>query len=105
LENPKYNPHVDGIVGSTQTKVTNLATSQMQKLTIQQPATGSASDSTTPTTHYLDVHYVKINTSKGPQQPNENKKGKGKKESGANNKKSDNNAKGGKDEKRKVKFP
>jgi hypothetical protein len=105
LENPKSNPHVDGIVGSAQTKVADLATSQMQKLVIQQPVVGLTSGSTTPTTQSFDVHSVQIKTSKGPQQPSEKKKGKGKKGSGGNNKKYDKNVEGAKDEKRKVKFP
>jgi hypothetical protein len=52
LENPKSNPHVDGIVGSSQMKVADLATSQMKKLVIQQPVAGPTSGSTTPTTQY-----------------------------------------------------
>jgi hypothetical protein len=47
---------------------------------------------------------VKKDTSKEPQHPGANIKGKGKKGGGGNNKKSDKNVKGGKDEKRKVKF-
>jgi hypothetical protein len=58
LENPNYNPHFDGIVGSTQIKATDLATSQMQKLVIQQPVVGPTSGSTTPTTQYYEVHFV-----------------------------------------------
>jgi hypothetical protein len=63
LENPKSNPHVDGIMGYAQTKVADLATSQMQKLTIQQLVVGLASVSTTPTTQSSKIHYVLKNTS------------------------------------------
>jgi hypothetical protein len=68
LAKPKTNPHVDGIVGSTQTKVVDLAMSQMQKITIQQPVVGSASGSTIPSTHSSDIYYVQMKNSKGPQQ-------------------------------------
>jgi hypothetical protein len=94
LENPKSNPHADGIVGSSQMKSADLATSQMKKLVIQQPMVGPTSGSTTPTTQYLDVHSVQMKTLKGPQQPREKKKGKGKKGSGGNNKKYDKNVEG-----------
>jgi uncharacterized protein (UPF0261 family) len=74
LENPKSNPHVDGIVGSSQTKVTDLATSQMQKLVIQQPAVGPASGSTTPTTQSSDIHSVQMKTSRVLNNPERRKK-------------------------------
>jgi hypothetical protein len=47
LEKPNSNPHVDGIVGYAQTNVTDLDTSQMQKLVIQQPVAGSTYGLTT----------------------------------------------------------
>jgi hypothetical protein len=54
----------------------------MQQLSIQQIAAGLALGSTTPTTHSSDVHTVELKTQKGPQQPEDKKKGKGKKGSG-----------------------
>jgi len=42
LENTKSKPHVNGIVGSSQSKFVDLATSQMPKLTMQKPTTGPA---------------------------------------------------------------
>jgi len=101
----KSNPHADGTMGSTQTKAANLTTSQMKKNSIHQTRDGIAYGSTTPTTQYFNVHFLKTKTWKAPQQPGENKKGKGKKGSGGNNKKYDKNVEGAKDEKRKVKFP
>jgi hypothetical protein len=104
LGKEKSTPHVDGIVGSTQSKVTDLVTNQMQNLAIQQPAVGLAPGSTTPTTQSSDVHFVHSKTQKGPQHPGD-KKIKGKKGGGGNNKKYDKNVEREKDEKRKVKFP
>jgi len=105
LENPKSNPHIDGIVDFAQSKAVDLATIQMKKLTIHQLAAGPATHSTTPATEPSNVHSVQTKTSKGPPQPINKRKGKGKKCGGGNNKKLDKNAKGEKDEKRKVKFP
>jgi len=105
LENPKSNPHVDGIVGFSQKKSTGLATSQMKKLVIQQLIVSPSFGSTTPATRSSDIHLVKTKTLKVPEQPKENKKVKGDKGGGGNNKKSNKNDEGAKDEKRKVKFP
>jgi len=68
---------------------------------VASPTTGS----TTPTTQSSNVHIVKSNTLKGPQQHGEKNKGKGKKDSGGNEKNPNNNVEGTKDEKKKVKFP
>jgi hypothetical protein len=66
---------------------------------------GLASGSTMPATHSSDVHSMQTKTSKCPQQPGENKKGKDKKGGGGNNKRYDKNVEEAKDEKRKMKFP
>jgi hypothetical protein len=73
LEKPKSGPHVDGIVGSSQRKSTDLVSNQMQQLSIQQTVVGPASGSTTPTTQSSDVHTVQSKTQKGPQHPMERK--------------------------------
>jgi hypothetical protein len=77
----------------------------MQKLVIQKHTVGPAYGLTTLATQSFDVHCIQMNTLKGPQQLDEKKKGKGKKGSGDNNKKTDKNVEGAKDEKRKVKLP
>ena len=50
LEKTKSNPHVDGIVGSSQIRSIDLATIHMKKLSIQQIAVGLASGLTNPST-------------------------------------------------------
>jgi hypothetical protein len=104
LENPNSSPHVDEILGSAQNKVLDLVINQMQNLDIQQPVVGLSLGLTTPTTDSSDVLSMNSKNHKVPQHLRD-KKIKGKKFGGGNNKKYDKNVERGKDEKIKVKFP
>jgi hypothetical protein len=117
---PRQNlgPHVDGIIGSTNAKTTDLVTNQLKYLSLSQPVAGQASTSSSTTTQSTDVHSVQSSSNpNGNQQPGGNKrKGRGNNRKGGknnnnkskddnNNDKSNNNVGEGKKEKWKVKFP
>jgi hypothetical protein len=98
-----FGPHVDGIVGSTQSKPTDQLTNQLQQLSIQQIVANQTPSSTSPVTQTSDVHSVQSTNPKGNQQTEGKRKSKNKK--GKGDKKAANNVGEGKNEKRKVKFP
>jgi hypothetical protein len=98
----KSGPHVDGIVGSTQSKPTDQLTNQLQQLSIQQTVANQTPSSAAPVTQTSDVHSVQSTNPKGNQQSEGKRKYKNKK--GKGDKKAVNNVGEGKNEKRKVKF-
>jgi hypothetical protein len=57
-------PHVDGIIGSAQTKPIDPLSTQLQKLSIQQTAASQTTVSATPPTQKLDVHSVQTTNPK-----------------------------------------
>jgi hypothetical protein len=98
----KFGPHVDGIVGSTQSNPTDQLTNQLQQLSIQQTVASQTPGSAAPATQMSDVHSVQSMNPKGNQQSEGKRKSKNKK--GKGDKKVVNNVGEGKNEKRKVKF-
>jgi hypothetical protein len=48
LNKPKLGPYVNGIVGSSQIKVINVISNQMQQLSIQKIVAGQSPSLTTP---------------------------------------------------------
>jgi hypothetical protein len=99
----KYGLRSNGIVGSTQRKVTYRLSNQMQHLSIQQTMANQNWSTTTPSTHTLEVHSVKVMNPKENHYLEEKIKSKGKKSKG--DKKACNNVGEGQNKKRKVKFP
>jgi hypothetical protein len=95
-------PHANGIVGSTQTKLVEKLTNQLQQLSIQHSAANQTIALAAPPTKMLDVHTVQSTNPKATQQPKgkkkQRKKGKG------DNKPTD-NAGGSNTEKRKASYP
>jgi hypothetical protein len=88
-------PHVDGIIGSTNAKSTNLVMNQLKDLSLSQSVVGQASSSSSTPTQWTDVHYVQLSTNpNGNQKPSRNrKKGRGNNRKGGrtDNKAKDNN--------------
>ena len=69
----KPGPHADGIVGSTSTKLADSVVKQVIQLSINQFASGQATNSSQPT-QSTNVLSVQTSNSKGNQQPGRNKK-------------------------------
>jgi hypothetical protein len=67
-------PHVDGIVGSTQTKPAEKMIKQLQQLSIQHTSTSQATVLAAPSIKTSDVHTVQSTNPKATQQPEGNKK-------------------------------
>jgi hypothetical protein len=95
-------PHANGIVGSTQTKLVEQMTKQLQQLSIHHTTANQTTIPAAPPTQTSDVHSVQSTNPKATQQPDgkkkQHKKGKG-------DKKPTNNAGGGNTEKRKSRYP
>jgi hypothetical protein len=87
LKKLKSRPHVDGIVGSSQRKVIDIWSLIRCNSCLSTNCGWSGPWIDHPTTHSSDVHTVQSKTQKGPQQPEDKKKGKGKKGSGGKDKK------------------
>jgi hypothetical protein len=115
----KLEPHVDGIIGSTNVKSTDLMTSQLKELSLSQSVGGQALSVSSTPTQSADMHFVQSSTNpNGNQQLGGNKKkgcgnnrkagrnnNNNKPKHNINNDRSNNNVGEGKKEKRKVKFP
>jgi hypothetical protein len=109
-------PHVDEIIGSTNAKSADQVTNQMQNWSLNQPAAGQATTSSSPT-QSLDVRSMQSTNPKGNLYPrgnkrkgrNNNRKGgnnnNNKSKNNQNNEKLGNNDGEGKKQKQKVKFP
>jgi hypothetical protein len=94
-------PHADGIVGSTQTKLIDQLSNQLQQLSIQQTAANQTTDLDSPPMKMSDVHSVQSTNPKATQQPDKKKK---QQEKGKEDKKSTNNAGGGNIENNKLNY-
>jgi hypothetical protein len=112
----KTRPHADGIAGSTNVKSTDSTMSHLKNLSLNQSTGGPTSSVSSNPTQSTDVHSVQSSKNRnGGQQPGRNKrKGRNNHKGGKNgskpkdkdnNGKSNDNAKEGKKEKHKVKFP
>jgi hypothetical protein len=77
----RVGPHVDGIVGSSQTKPAEQLTKQLQQLSIQHSAASQTTALTSPPTQTSEVHSVQMTNPKATQQSEgkkkQRKKGKG----------------------------
>jgi hypothetical protein len=116
--NPRKNPepHADGILGTTNVKFVDSVTSHMKELSLNQSTGGPTSSMSSNPTQSADVHSVQLSSNpNGNQQLGENnnkgcnnrKGGKtdNKPKDNGNNEKMNNNAREGKHERSKVKFP
>jgi hypothetical protein len=117
--NPRKNlgPHVDGIIGSANSKYIDLVMNQLKDLSLSQSVVRQASSSSSTPTHSADVHFEQSSTNPNGNQKlgGNRKKGWGNnRKSGRNNNKtkdnanndgSNNNVGEGNKENRKVKFP
>jgi hypothetical protein len=54
----RYGPHVDGIIGSAQTKLIDPLSTQLQQLSIQKTMASRTTDLAAPPTQNSDVHSV-----------------------------------------------
>jgi hypothetical protein len=95
-------PHVDGIVGSAQTKPAEQLTKQLQQLSIQHSAASQTTALAAPPTQTSEVHSVQTTNPKANQQP-EGKKKQRKKSKG--DKKPNDNAGEGTTERKKARYP
>jgi hypothetical protein len=60
-------PHVDGIVGSAQTKLAEKLTKQLQQLSIQHTTASQTTTLDAPPTQTSEVHSVQLTNPKAPQ--------------------------------------
>jgi hypothetical protein len=60
-------PHVNGIIGSAQTNLTDPLTNQLQQFSIQQTAASRTTGSVAPPTQKSDVHSVQMTNPKATQ--------------------------------------
>jgi hypothetical protein len=70
----RFGPHVDGIVGSAQTKPAKKLTKQLQQLSIQHTTVSQTIVLASPPTKMSDVHIVQSKNQKATQQPEGKKK-------------------------------
>jgi hypothetical protein len=94
----RVGPHVDGIVGSTQTKPTEQLTKQLQQLSIQHSAASQTTALAAPPTQTSEVHSVQTTNPKANQQPEGKKKQR--KKSKGDKKPNDNTSEGTKERKK-----
>jgi hypothetical protein len=97
----RVGPHVDGIVGSAQTKPTEQLSKQLQQLSIQHSAASQTTALAAPPTQTSEVHSVQTTNPKPPQQPEGKKK---QRKKGKGDKKPTDNAGEGTTEKRKARY-
>jgi hypothetical protein len=98
----RVGPHVDGIVISSQPKLAEKLTTQLQQLSIQHTAANQTTALVAPPTKTSDVHTVQSTNPKATQQPEGKKK---QRKKGKGDKKPTDNTNGGNTEKRKVRYP
>jgi hypothetical protein len=95
-------PHVDGIVGSAQTKPAEQLTKHLQQLSIQHSAASQTTALAAPPTQMSEVHSVQMTNPKATQQPEGKKK---QRKKGKGDKKPTDNVGEGTTKKRKVRYP
>lgn len=108
IAKPKPGPHADGIVGSIDVNAVNLL-SQLQQLSIQTASSNQVAPSTPTPSQPSFINTIQASNPKGNQNFDAKKKGRGKKKNQDGksnvNKPKNNAGEGGKESKKKVKFP